>query len=100
MSSRRYKPDLPPVTLGEVRALGISLSFRCSICNSIKDIDPRDLPQSDAATMHDLVEVAHCTRCNRTRGGISVNPDLKPWVKHLRETGQDDRVPYIVRGTM
>lgn len=100
MGSRRPKPDLPPVYLGEVRKLGIAVSFRCCICGSSKDIDPHTLPHPDERTMADLVDVARCLTCNRVRGGISVGPEMKPWVKHLRATKQEDRIPYIVRGMM
>jgi hypothetical protein len=95
-----HKPDIPPILLGEVRSLGIMLSFKCTICMHSRMIDPKSLTHDDGVTLHDLAHYARCTPCNRRRGGIGISPDMRPWVRHLRATGQFERVPYVVRGLM
>jgi hypothetical protein len=88
------RDPLPPVLLGEVRALGFPLFLSCPVCNHSGKIAidalaglPNDM------TVHDIGHSVRCTGCGR-RGGASANPEARLWVAHLRLTGQRHRLPY------
>ena len=84
---------LPPVLLGEIRALGFPLFLSCPGCNHSGEvaIEAFDgLP--DELDIHDIGHAVRCTKCGR-RGGASAHPASRLWVAYLRQTGQR-RLPY------
>ena len=94
--SRAY-PDHHPIRLGELRAARVGIYVTCSICLNNRDLDPAALPDHDDVTLDELVDYARCTRCDRRRGGIGMSPDWRPWVRHLRATGQHHRIPRFAQ---
>src|SRR5215213_8100201 len=88
------RDPLPPVLLGEVRALGFPLFLSCPVCNHSARIAIDALAGlPDDITVHDIGHSVRCTGCGR-RGGASANPEARLWVAHLRQTGQRHRLPY------
>jgi hypothetical protein len=88
------RDPLPPVLLGELRALGFPLFLSCPLCNHSGEvrIEAFDVLPDELA-VQDIGHSVRCTRCGR-RGGASANPDARLWVAHLRQTGQRNRLPY------
>lgn len=71
---------LPPVLLGEIRALGFPLFLSCPGCNHSGEvaIEAFDgLP--DELDIHDIGHAVRCTKCGR-RGGASAHPSSRLWV--------------------
>jgi hypothetical protein len=91
---RMSRDPLPPVLLGEVRALGFPVSLSCPACvhNAVVPVSVFDGFPDDL----DVAEIGHaarCTSCGR-RGGAGAHPHHRLWVAHLRQTGQRHRLPY------
>ena len=88
------RDQLPPVLLGEVRALRFPISLSCPVCNHSGEVAVEafnGLP--DELDVHDIGHAVRCTKCGR-RGGASAHPRSRLWVAHLRQTGQRRRLPY------
>ena len=88
------RPALPPILLGELRQAGIGIGVRCPICNASSDMSAAEIDLPDDADMDRLSRALRCLRCGR-KGGISAYPEPARWVRHLRKTGQRDRLPWF-----
>lgn len=86
------RKDLPPVLLGELRRAGVPVFVKCP-CFRMVSIDPASIPLPDDADMNRVGHALKCTVCGRS-GGISASPEPAPWVRHLRRTGERDRLPW------
>lgn len=82
------------IYLGEVRAARLALYVRCPICLHTAEIPAMQMPLPDDFDMNDVGHRLKCSQCRR-RGGHSVYPDHQPWVRHLRATGQEHRLPWF-----
>jgi hypothetical protein len=88
------RDPLPPVLLGEVRALGFPLFLSCPVCNHSGEVAIEALEGfPDELEVVDIGQAVRCTKCGR-RGGASAHPKSRLWVAHLRQTGQRHRLPY------
>src|SRR4051794_8948454 len=88
------RDPLPPVLLGELRALGFPICLSCPVCvhNAVVPVSTfTGFPDDLAVT--DIGNAARCTSCGR-RGGAGAHPHHRLWVAHLRQTGQRHRLPY------
>src|SRR3954466_3172738 len=88
------RDPLPPVLLGELRALGFPLFLSCPACNHSSEVGIETfdgLP--DELAVQDIGHSVRCTRCGR-RGGASAHPNSRLWVAHLRQPGPAHRLPY------
>jgi hypothetical protein len=85
---------LPPILLGELRALGFPLFLSCPVCNHSGEVAIEAFDSfPDELEVHDIGHAVRCTKCGG-RGGASANPKGRLWVAHLRQTGQRHRLPY------
>ena len=88
------RDPLPPVLLGEVRALGFPLFLSCPVCNHSSEVAIEAFEGfPDDLDVQDIGHSLRCTKCGR-RGGASAHPKSRLWVAHLRRTGQRHRLPY------
>jgi hypothetical protein len=88
------RDPLPPVLLGEVRALGFPLFLSCPVCNHSGEVAIEAFDGfPDDLDVQDIGHAVRCTKCGR-RGGASAHPKSRLWIAHLRLTGQRHRLPY------
>lgn len=90
------RPDLPPILLSEVRAAGLSLEVTCGHpdCRHRAVIDAGALALLGTLDLNAVGHRMSCTRCGRRRGN-DVRPNARGWVRHLRATGQTERLPFF-----
>ncbi len=90
------RPPLPPILLGEVHEAGLALSIRCGppYCFHMAEIPAGEIALPGQLDMNEVGRRLRCTACGR-RGGNSVYPDHRGWVRHLRATGQRERLPWF-----
>ena len=94
MGGNRNDPDrwdLPPALLGECREGIVPISMNCPLCRRAWLLDPATIAGDGAMPVKVLGDGLTC-ECGR-RGGLSANPDRRPWVRWLRKTGQAKRLP-------
>src|SRR3954451_21122936 len=88
------RDPLPPVLLGEVRALGFPICLSCPVCNHSGEVAIEAFEGfPDDLDVHDIGHAVRCTKCRRL-GGASAHPRSRLWVAHLRQSGQRHRLPY------
>lgn len=93
MGRRKWRKQ-PPVYLSELREVGIDLSLTCSLCVHGGTVKLQALDHLPGTwTMADLAKLTRCSNCNRHRCA-SVTPESRPWIAHLRRTGQHNRLPF------
>lgn len=87
-----YPTEKPEPTLGELRAGSVNVYVRCSACLHPKWLKPVELRGGDERTLSELASRLRCGRCGEeNRIEVSLIPEQ--WVRHLRATGQTDRLP-------
>lgn len=72
----------------------MTLDIRCPRCRRNVEIPAASLSLPDPLDMDEVASRLRCTGCNR-RGGMSVYPHHKGWVRYLRSTGQRHRLPWF-----
>ncbi|VVT32895.1 hypothetical protein RHIZ404_230651 [Rhizobium sp. EC-SD404] len=93
MGRRKWR-EPQPVYLSELRELRINLDLTCALCVHSGSITVSSLSHLPGhLTMGDLAKLTRCTSCNRFRCA-SVTPESRPWIAHLRRTGQHNRLPF------
>ena len=88
--------DLPPVRLGELRKASVPLAVSCPVCSHRANVDPTRVRGPDNLDIKELTSCFRCQKCLR-RGGMSVSPESKPWVWHLRRTRQFHRISPMMK---
>lgn len=90
------RPPLPPILLSEVREAGLVLMVGCGhpSCFHKAEIPASQIALPGSLDMNEVGHRLRCTACGR-RGGNNVYPDPRGWVRHLRATGQRERLPWF-----
>lgn len=90
------RDPLPPILLGEVREAELAVSIRCSAlnCFHVAEFAAEAIALPAGLDMNEVGRRLRCTQCGR-RGGNNVYPDPRGWVRHLRATGQRQRLPWF-----
>ena len=95
MGKGRWREEPPPITLAEMREVGLDLDFGCVLCPYSAEVPmARFEALPGETTLHELAQRARCTKGNH-QGGVGVHPsDWEVWFDHLERTGQTGRIPY------
>ena len=94
-ANRRYMPrDIPPPTMGELRAIGMPVQVSCRCGRQVVDPITCYPGPADHETTEQVLRRLRCMACGKRQVG-SFAPPTRAWVAYLRLTGQRRRLTYI-----